>query len=173
MSKAPKKKIDLTGVDYNPLFEEIIIHHTATPRQKKYDVDWCRRLHTGKGWQDIGYHLYVEFDGKVSLGRPLHKRGAHCRPRNTVSFGIAFVGGLNKDGDAQNTITPTQMRSVAECIAELRRVTGKELPVYSHRNFSATFCPGFDASEVDWKAKLNERARNPVGVRKTDSGAAS
>lgn len=172
MMQGKKKKIDLTGVRYHPYFEEIIIHHTATPSEKKYDVEWCRALHLGKGWSDIGYHLYVEADGSVSMGRPLHKRGAHCSGRNMTSFGIAFVGGI-KDGEPTNTLTPKQKEALVECIAELRRVTEKELPVFSHRDFKATFCPGFDASEEDWTPKKDVRTRNPKRVRKTDPGAVS
>ncbi len=172
MTQGKKKKIDLTGVPYYPYFKEIIIHHTATPSEKKYDVEWCRALHLGKGWSDIGYHLYVEADGSISMGRPLHKRGAHCSGRNMMSFGIAFVGGL-KDGEPTNTLTPKQREALVACIAELRKLTGKELPVYSHRDFKATFCPGFDASKEDWTPKKDVRTRNPKRVRKTDPGAVS
>lgn len=172
MMQGKNPKIDLSGEAYNPLFEEIIVHHTATPCDKKYDVDWCRALHKDKGWHDIGYHLYIEADGSISRGRPIHKRGAHCKGRNSISFGIAFVGGL-KDGEPKNTITLKQKAALTECIAELRNITGKPLPVFSHRDFRATFCPGFDASKEDWTPKKNVRTRNPKRVRKADPGSIS
>ena len=70
-------------------------------------------------------------------------------------------------------MTPKQKEALVECIAELRRVTEKELPVFSHRDFKATFCPGFDASEEDWTPKKDVRTRNPKRVRKTDPGTVS
>lgn len=151
MSQAPKRSLDLKGQRLNVNFDKIILHHTATKRSKKYDVEWCRKLHVEeKGWHDIAYHVYIEYDGKIKVGRPLHKRGAHCLGQNTTSFGVCFVGGLDSDGEAAVTITPSQQKSVATVIQTLREFAGTELPVYSHCEFRNTFCPGFNASEVDW-----------------------
>ena len=160
MSATRTKKLDLTGVQVNGDFEKIIIHHTATKRMKKYGVAWCRDLHRGKKWYDIGYHSYIEYDGKIKMGRTLHKRGAHCLGQNTWSIGIAFVGGLDKDGEPACTLTDTQKKSIAVAIKALREHTGKLLPVYSHNEFRNTFCPGFDASLVDWEAELDDGARD-------------
>jgi N-acetylmuramoyl-L-alanine amidase len=160
MSATRTKKLDLTGVQVKSDFDKIIIHHTATKRMKKYGVEWCRDLHLGKKWHDIGYHIYIEYDGKIKMGRPLHKRGAHCLGQNTWAIGIAFVGGLDKDGEAACTLTDTQKKSIAVAIKALREHTGKLLPVYSHNEFRNTFCPGFDASLVDWEAELDDGARD-------------
>lgn len=160
MSKAPSRKLDLSNERINKNFEKIIVHHTATKRMKKYDVDWCRELHLGKGWYDIGYHLYIEYDGKIKMGRPLTQRGAHTYGENRTSIGIAFVGGLDKEGEASCTLTPSQKKSLAVCIKALREATGEMLPVYSHNQFRNTFCPGFDASIVDWGEVLNDGARD-------------
>lgn len=164
--KKPKKLIDLSGSLIKASFDKIIIHHTATKRQKKYDVEWCRALHKGKGWYDIGYHLYVEYDGKVKMGRPLHKAGAHCYGQNSYAVGIAFVGGLDNDGEQAVTISPAQQKAVAFLIKELREVSGKPLSVHSHNEFRNTFCPGFDASEVDWDEFLNDGASDPKPASK-------
>lgn len=155
-----KSKLDLKGTRFNPKFEKIIVHHTATKRMKKYDVEWCRNLHLSKKWYDIGYHIYIEYDGKIKMGRPLAKRGAHTYGQNASSIGIAFVGGLDKDGEDCCTLTATQRKSLAVAIKALREATGKELPVFSHNQFRDTFCPGFDASAVDWAAELNDGARD-------------
>jgi len=157
MTQAPKRKsLNLKKERFKPTFEKIILHHTATKKQKKYDVNWCRKLHVEeRGWNDIGYHIYIEYDGKIKMGRPLHKRGAHCLGENTTSIGICYVGGLDGDGEQAVTISPSQQKSVAEAIKALREATGKDLPVYSHCEFRNTFCPGFNASEVDWDEFLS------------------
>lgn len=158
MSKAPKRRLDLSDVAIATRFEKIVIHHTATKRMKKYDVEWCRQLHLDKDWYDIGYHIYIEYDGKIKMGRPLAKRGAHTLNQNHNSIGIAYVGGLNKEGEHECTLTPSQKKSIAVAIKALREATGKELPVHSHSEFRNTFCPGFDASAVDWAGVLNDGA---------------
>ena len=168
MSKAPNRKIDLSGAKLARPWNKIIIHHTATKRQKKYDVEWCRSLHKGKGWWDIGYHIYIEYDGSISLGRDLRKTGAHCRGQNVEAIGIAFVGGLNAKGEAECTLTDSQKKSIAVVIKALRDKSGKALPVFSHNKFRNTFCPGFDASEVDWESLLDDGASDTKSVSTTD-----
>ena len=165
MSKSQKHNLDLSMTRISPRWNKIIIHHTATKRQKKYDVEWCRALHKGKGWWDIGYHFYVEADGTIKRGRKLLKVGAHTLGQNTEAIGIAFVGGLNTKGDEECTLTKTQEKSIAVIIDELRKRTGKPLPVYSHNAFKNTFCPGFDASLTDWEKVLNDGASDsePTG----------
>jgi hypothetical protein len=65
---------------------------------------------------------------------------------------------LNKEGEHECTLTPSQKKSIAVAIKALREATGKELPVHSHSEFRNTFCPGFDASAVDWAGVLNDGA---------------
>ena len=160
--------INLDGLRFGRNQDKVILHHTATKRMKKYDVEWCRDLHLGKGWYDIGYHFYIEYDGKIKLGRELHKTGAHCLGQNVQAIGIAFVGGLDSDGEDAVTITDTQRRSVAWLLKELREKSGRELPIYSHNHFRDTFCPGFDAREVDWYSFLDDGTPDPEPARKAD-----
>ena len=76
----------------------VIIHCSAT--QDSGTVSWqaIRRYHTGTlGWSDIGYHFGVELVGKtyeVLAGRPIDRKGAHCRAAgmNNNALGICFVG---------------------------------------------------------------------------------
>lgn len=100
-----------------------------------------------KGWQDIGYHLYVEADGTLNMGRPLSNPGAHCRGENSRSFGIAYCGGLNAQGNPTFTMTVTQAKCIRAIISHLQEITGKHIPLYGHREFKPTFCPGFDVHD--------------------------
>ncbi len=84
------------------------------------------------------------------------------------AIGIAFVGGLDSDGENAVTITPTQQRSVAWLIKELREKSGRLLPIYSHNHFRNTFCPGFDASEVDWYSFLDDGTPDTEPAGPTD-----
>jgi len=131
-------------------FNKIILHHTATPREPRYGVEWCRRLHVDhNGWADIGYHFYIEHDGEIKEGRPLHMNGAHTRGENRQGIGIAYCGGI-LHGEPSCTMTEEQARSIKLCVEHLRELLGKPLPLYGHRDFKATFCPGFDVEDYDW-----------------------
>jgi N-acetylmuramoyl-L-alanine amidase len=77
---------------------EIIVHCTATREGKNYTVEDIRRWHKERGFSDIGYHFVIYLDGSVHEGRPIEKVGAHCSGHNATTIGIAYVGGLDKDG---------------------------------------------------------------------------
>lgn len=148
MTETTKKRLkEIEAGQIAPAFNKIILHHTATPREAKFDVEWCRRLHKGKGWRDIGYHYYIDADGEFHFGRPARMRGAHTLGQNAESIGIAYCGGL-KNGKAHFTMTYEQSQTITVLIERLRDVTNKELPLYGHREFSATFCPGFDVHDI-------------------------
>jgi N-acetylmuramoyl-L-alanine amidase len=72
----------------------LIVHHTATARDLT-TAEAVRRYHVeSRGWGDIGYHYFIEADGRVHKGRPDNVRGAHCRTddMNGKSLGICLAG---------------------------------------------------------------------------------
>jgi N-acetylmuramoyl-L-alanine amidase len=77
--------------------KRIILHCTATPEGKHFDVDTIRRWHVkDRGWKDIGYHYVIYLDGSVHEGRPVDQVGAHTSGHNKDSIGIVYVGGCDK-----------------------------------------------------------------------------
>jgi hypothetical protein len=42
------------------LVKEIIIHCSATREDQQVSVDTIRDWHLAKGWNDIGYHFYID-----------------------------------------------------------------------------------------------------------------
>lgn len=135
-----------------------VVHCTATPEGRDYSVQTIRGWHKQRGWADIGYHFIVHLDGRVSLGRPITKIGAHVQGHNTGSVGIVYVGGVDATGKPKDTRTPAQKAAlrrllkdlVAEC--DITRICG-------HRDLSPDMngdgkispnewtkaCPCFDA----------------------------
>ncbi len=72
----------------------LIVHHTATSRDLT-TAEAVRRYHVeSRGWGDIGYHYFIEADGRLRKGRPDNVRGAHCRAdeMNGKSLGICLAG---------------------------------------------------------------------------------
>ena len=156
---------------------EIIVHCTATPEGRKVTVADVDRWHRARGWSGIGYHYLIELDGTIRKGRPVERRGAHCREggHNRHSIGVCYVGGLAKDGKtAKDTRTPEQKEALAKLLTELHR----EFPhatLHGHREFvcprvqkglckgcgnckyrkpvcllAARACPSFDFNEYDY-----------------------
>ena len=136
---------------------EIIVHCTATREGKNYTVEDIRRWHLKRGFLDIGYHYVIYLDGSVHEGRPIEKVGAHCEGHNISTIGIAYVGGLDKDGNPKNTITPRQEESLYNLIVELMKKYPSIVSVSGHRAYAAKACPCFDVSQwFNLKMKMRQ-----------------
>jgi len=101
----------------------IVLHTAATPG-KSIDISAAsiRAYHTrpkdqgGRGYNDIGYHEVVRFDGRVEDGRPVSVMGAHVEGFNGQSIGICCSG----NGDLMPW-TPEQIHSVVDrCVYWLK-----------------------------------------------------
>lgn len=138
----------------------IVIHCTATKPDHNVTVESIRRYHKSLGWSDIGYHYLVYPDGSIHDGRPEEKAGAHAAGYNAHSIGIAYVGGLNKFGKAEDTRTYAQKIALKQLVAELLLVYPGSR-VCGHRDLSPDkngdgmiepweyikMCPCFNATE--------------------------
>lgn len=65
-----------------------VIHHTASPDVSASTID---KWHKEKGWDGIGYHFVIRWDGTIEEGRSLNKNGAHALGRNQY-VGIVLTG---------------------------------------------------------------------------------
>ncbi len=124
---------------------EIIVHCTANKATSKItvaDIDACHRR---RGFRCIGYHYVVMPDGSIEKGRPENETGAHCLGHNSVSIGVAYVGGLDVNGKPADTRTAAQRKSMEQLLVTLKK-RYPEAIIHSHRDFAAKDCPCFDAT---------------------------
>ena len=128
------------------LVKEIIIHCSATREGQQVSVDTIRDWHLAKGWNDIGYHFYIDLDGTINKGRDIDKIGAHCKGHNRNSIGICYCGGVEADGKTpKDTRTQEQKDSLLNVLKTLKAMY-PEAVIYSHSEFAAKACPSFDAT---------------------------
>ena len=129
------------------LVKEIIIHCSATREEQQVSVDTIRDWHLAKGWNDIGYHFYIDLDGTINKGRDIDKIGAHCKGHNRNSIGICYCGGVETDGKTpKDTRTQEQKDSLLNVLKTLKAMY-PEAVIYSHNEFANKACPSFDATE--------------------------
>ena len=127
--------------------KRIILHCTATPEGKHFDVDTIRRWHVkDRGWKDIGYHYVIYLDGSVHEGRPLEQSGAHTSGHNKDSIGIVYVGGCDSKMKAKDTLNEAQETAMVNLIKALREEHG-ELSLHGHNEFAAKACPSFKVKD--------------------------
>ena len=126
---------------------EIIIHCSATREGQQVTVDTIKDWHLAKGWNDIGYHFYIDLDGTINKGRDIDKMGAHCKGHNRNSIGICYCGGVEADGKTpKDTRTQEQKDSLLNVLKTLKAMY-PEAVIYSHNEFANKACPSFDATE--------------------------
>lgn len=139
------------------IINKIIIHATGNTADSKITLADIRHYHITKGWRDIGYHYVVFADGRVERGRPISVAGAHCYGHNAHSIGVAYVGGIGKDGRETDTRTAAQKQALLQLVTKLVKMY--RCDVYGHRDLSPDknhdgviepwefikMCPCFDA----------------------------
>lgn len=114
---------------------DIVIHCTATKPGLDYTANDIRKMHRAQGWSDIGYHYIVRLNGAVEQGRDVDMIGAHVSGHNAHSIGIAYVGGINSRGKAEDTRTEAQKASLLALLVELRKLYPRA-KISGHRDFS-------------------------------------
>lgn len=124
--------------------KEIIVHCTATPEGRPVTIKEITNWHKQRGFSTIGYHYVVMLDGSVQNGRDVNVSGAHCTNHNSISIGVCYVGGCDKNMNAKDTRTDAQKRALLDLLKRLRTIypTAK---IYGHRDFANKECPSFDA----------------------------
>ena len=127
--------------------KRIILHCTATPEGKHFDVATIRRWHVkDRGWKDIGYHYVIYIDGSVHEGRPIEQAGAHTSGHNADSIGVTYVGGCDAKMKAKDTLNEAQETAMVNLIKALREERG-EMSLHGHNEFAAKACPSFKVKD--------------------------
>lgn len=147
--------------------DTIIIHCTATKPDQPVTIEDVRRWHVeGNKWSDVGYHALITADGVIEYGRPMHKQGAGVRGHNANSVHVAYVGGLNADGEPEDTMTPDQVRALYAYVTGFVRVMGA-MQVIGHNDLTDDkACPSFKVAQkfptlVSWAAAPSKTAPVP------------
>ena len=128
----------------------IVLHHSASPRGIWQGINWSpvtgatiRNWHVNeRGWSDIGYHFLVLPDGKVEIGRPLDKIGAHTKAsrRNFTAIGICLVGNFQYD-----SVPPPQLLGTVNFVGKLLKewnIDINKVELHNEVPGAKTLCPG-------------------------------
>ncbi len=128
--------------------EKIIIHCSATREgDDSVDKETIDGWHKQKGWNGIGYHFVILIDGTIENGRSIETTGAHTRGYNSKSWGVCYIGGVEKDGKTpKDTRTEAQKDSFDRLLYFLK-LLAPQATIHGHNEFSAKACPSFDVSK--------------------------
>lgn len=125
----------------------LTIHCAATPEGRDVTADEIARWDIEKFGQE-SYHLIVTLDGEIHRRLPDTVKGAHVAKVNTGNIGVAYVGGLARDGKTpKDTRTDAQRAALAQIVHDYRERI-PNLVVRGHRDWPgvAKACPSFDVA---------------------------
>jgi len=123
--------------------KEIIIHHTASSRDKTTLADinaWHKTrwpyFKSSLGYY-IGYHFVILGKGEIIQARKENEIGAHCIP-NEGKLGIALCGDFETEMP-----NPSQLTSLEKLLEKLKKEwILKDENIFGHCEKSQTLCPG-------------------------------
>lgn len=153
--------------------DSIIVHCSATRAGQDIKASDIDKWHKERGFKMIGYHFVVDLDGKIEPGRPLTMSGAHCdtaglsgKVYNSHSIGICYIGGLDKKGNACDTRTRKQKRSLHNLIYSLAmKYPIKE--IIGHRDASPDKNGDGQITQNEWVKMcpcFDVRAEYPIAI---------
>jgi N-acetylmuramoyl-L-alanine amidase len=137
-----------------------VLHVSATKLSRNYTIEDCKKDHLARGFNDIGYHFYIDQKGEVHEGRPLTRDGAHVQGHNKGTIGICCEGGIGENGKPTDTMNGIQKTAVEGLLQALKK-GNPNMKVTGHRDLSPDTngngkidswerlkeCPCYDAAE--------------------------
>lgn len=126
---------------------KIIVHCSATREGQDIPVETIKKWHIeGRGWSDIGYHFYIDINGKIQKGRDIAKIGAHCKGQNRNSIGICYCGGVEADGKTPKDTRTDEQKEALLAVLRTLKAMYPEAIIHSHNDYANKACPSFDAT---------------------------
>lgn len=126
---------------------KIIVHCSATREGENYEVAEIRKWHLARGFNDIGYHFYIDLYGEIHKGRDISKIGAHCKGHNRNSIGICYCGGVEADGKTPKDTRNTEQKDALLCVLRTLKAMYPNAVIHSHNDFANKACPSFNATK--------------------------
>lgn len=131
----------------------VFIHCSASDEPEHDDVSVIRRWHTepvaqgGRGWADVGYHLFIRKDGTVQPGRPLERTPAAQQGFNQGTIAICLHGLLKPN------FTAAQIEALVRLCQAINSAyadRGVKIRFRGHREVANKSCP-----VIDYRGILN------------------
>lgn len=125
--------------------DNLIIHHSAGGSHQSFeDIKNFHKLNNG--WNDIGYHMIIEADGKIVRGRADDIQGAQALGANEYSLGVCLIGNFMKSSPPK-----AQIDSLVKVLTDwCKKYNLPVTKIIGHKNVAklynradvSTACPG-------------------------------
>lgn len=120
----------------------IVVHCSDSDIKSHDNVGTIRSWHLERGFNDIGYHAFIDKSGVIHEGRPEHIPGAHVRGFNQKSLAVCLSG--------RHKFTEAQFASLDKwCKEKCEKYNLKKTDILSHCELDNNkTCPNFNVIEI-------------------------
>lgn len=133
----------------------IIVHHTGGTDEdpladtSSHTLEIVNEWHKHLGWEGIGYHWFIEKDGKTRAGRAETYHGTHTIDHNKDSIGICLAGNFDVTLPTQE-----QINALKTLLKDIRGRYPIPLEnIVPHRKFAQKTCYGMKLPDT-WARSL-------------------
>jgi len=124
----------------NRKVDRVFLHCSASDNANHDNVATMRAWHVdpppkGRGWSDVGYHIFVRKSGQVEMGRSLERTPAAQSGHNTGTIAICLHG-LN-----EAKFTQAQYSVLKDICIQINNAYDGAVTFHGHREVAAKACP--------------------------------
>mgnify|MGYP003627791122 CR=1 FL=1 len=135
------------------LVDTIVVHQTdSSCRDPETQIIDTADYHMSKGWCSIGYHIYIDQNGKIYQVNNLKDRGAHAGNVNDYSIGIVICGDHRlEDGNINREVIPKkQYNALVWSLAHIQNLYPQFTNIIGHTSVSTSgkSCPNLYMDEL-------------------------
>lgn len=113
--------------------ERIFIHCTAG--NQNATVEDLTREFKQRGFNNPGYHYVIMPRGRIEQMLPEEEVSNGVRGYNSTSINVAYIGGIDRNGNAIDNRTSEQKKSLVDLLKQLRERYPKAR-IMGHRDIS-------------------------------------
>lgn len=141
--------------------DKVYIHCSAASGSQFADISIIRAWHLARGFDDVGYHYFITYDGVIQKGRDLELTPAAQKGNNTGSIAICLAGLLPQD------FTFPQLDALVELCYDINWEY-ESITFHGHNEVSTKTCPVFN-----YKETLHLDERGVLGATKPNISSLS
>ena len=105
------------------------------------NIEIIRKWHvTSRGWDDIGYHFFINKLGILQTGRDIEQDPVAQRYHNKGTIAICLSG--------RNNFAPIQFQRLRKFLEEIDKKYDSKITFHGHCEVSRKTCPNFDYKTI-------------------------
>lgn len=126
----------------NRRVDRIFLHCSASDIDAHDNVETIRGWHLAKGWNDIGYHFFIQKNGTVCKGRDIEKTPAAQGGNNLRTIAICL------HGLREENFTTAQYEALKGFCLDINKAYLQQVSFHGHCEVSAKSCPVIDYKNI-------------------------